>query len=267
LAIHAPGVWRLSNEYTPFLYHCRNASVPKLDTITSIERDPFSLNPVLLRSILDHARPLGHNEQRDRLNLGFGFLYYGLVRSLRPQHVLVIGSDFGFSVVCLALGLKDNALGMLSFIDPSYSVLKHGPFRTVGGTGQWDDPKGVPLHFRRFGVDHLVTHFKHTSADFFAEYGKRGLPGIDLAFIDGCHAYRDVRHDFLNVLEHSHRNSYILLHDTNIYVRELVHHAGVKRWLKVLGKEREHFEVIDFPFSSGVALVRVLSEGPWEPAS
>ncbi|MCG6863679.1 MAG: class I SAM-dependent methyltransferase [Chromatiaceae bacterium] len=241
--------------------------MPKLDTITSIEPDPFSLNPVLLRSIFDHARPLGHNEQRDRLNLGFGFLYYGLVRALRPRHILVIGSGFGFSVVCLALGLRDNAQGRLSFVDPSYSVLKEGPLRTVGGTGQWDDPKRVTAHFRYFGVEQLVTHFKHTSADFFAAYKERGLPGIDLAFIDGSHAYRDVRQDFLKVLAHSHRNSYILLHDTNIYVRELVRHAGVKRWLKVLGKEKEHFEVIDFPFSSGVALVRVLSEGAWEPVS
>lgn len=239
--------------------------MPNLDFITSAESDPFSLDPVLLRSILDHARPLGHNEQRDKLNLGFGFLYYGLVRSLRPQHILVIGSGFGFSVVCLALGLKDNAQGMLSFVDPSYSVLKHGPFRTVGGTGQWDDPERVPAHFRRFGVEKLVTHFKHTSADFFSDYWRHGLPKIDLAFIDGCHAYTDVRHDFLRVLEHSHRNTYVLLHDSNIYVRELVRHAGVKRWLKVLGKDKEHFEVIDFPFSSGVALVRVLSEGAWEP--
>jgi len=239
--------------------------VRKLETIRSIEPDPFSLDPVLLRAIFDHAKPLGHNEQRDRLNLGFGFLYYGLVRSLRPQHILVIGSGFGFSVVCLALGLKDNSLGRLSFVDPSYSVLKEGPLRTVGGTGQWDEPKRVMARFRRFGVEHLVTHFKHTSADFFADYGERGLPRIDLAFIDGSHAYGDVRHDFLKVLEHSHRNSYILLHDTNIYVRELVRHAGVKRWLKALGKEKEHFEVIDFPFSSGVALVRVLSEGAWEP--
>lgn len=237
----------------------------KPDPIASAETDQFSLNPALLRSILDHARPLGHNEQRDRLNLGFGFLYYGLVRSLRPQHVLVIGSGFGFSVVCLALGLKDNALGRLSFIDPSYSVLKQGSFRTVGGTGQWDDPQRVPAHFRRFGVEHLVTHFKQTSADFFADYGGRGLPRIDLAFIDGSHAYKDVRHDFLKILGQSHRNSYILLHDTNIYVRELVRHAGVKRWLKVVGKDKDHFEVIDFPFSSGVALVRVLSEGSWEP--
>lgn len=224
----------------------------------------FSLDPALLRDIFEHARPLGHNEEPDNLNLGFGFLYYGLVRALRPRHMLVIGSGFGFSVVCLALGLKDNDQGRLSFVDPSYSVFKDGPFRTVGGTSQWDDPQKVRAHFRRFGLERIVTHYKHTSAEFFADYAARGLPGIDLAFIDGSHAYADVRHDFLAALRHSRRNSYLLLHDTNIYVRELVRHAGVKRWLKFIAQDKDHFEVIDFPFSSGVALVRVLRDGPWE---
>jgi hypothetical protein len=230
------------------------------------ERADFSLNPPLLRNILDRAKPLGHNEDADNLNLGFGFVYYGLFRALRPRHVLVIGSGFGFGVVCLALGLRDNARGSRSFVDPSYSVLKDGPFRTVGGTSQWDDPQKVRAHFRRFRVERLVTHHKVTSADFFAHYGDRGLPAIDMAFIDGSHAYADVRQDFLNVLQHSRRNSYVLLHDTNIYVRELVRHAGVKRWLKVIGREKEHFEVIDFPFASGVAVVRVLKDGPCESA-
>jgi Methyltransferase domain len=224
----------------------------------------FSLDAALLREILDHAKPLGHNEKPDNLNLGFGFLYYGLVRALRPRHVLVIGSGFGFSVVCLALGLKDNARGHLSFVDPSYSIFKHGPFRTVGGTAQWDDPHKVETHFHRFDIEHLVTHYKLTSAEFFAGYAEQGLPEIDIAFIDGSHTYADVRHDFIEVLRHTHRNSYLLLHDTNIYVRELVRHAGVKRWLKVIGKEKSYFELIDFPFSSGVALVRVLGEGGWE---
>jgi predicted O-methyltransferase YrrM len=226
----------------------------------------FSLDATMLRAILEHARPLGHNEDPANLNLGFGFLYYGLVRSLRPRHVAVIGSGFGFSVACLALGLRDNGAGGLSFVDPSYSVFKHGPLRTVGGTAQWDDPQQVRAHFRRFGVERIVTHYKLTSAEFFADYPGRGLPPIDLAFIDGSHAYADVRHDFLAVLRHSRRNGYLLLHDTNIYVRELVRHAGVKRWLKVVARDKEHFEVIDFPFSSGVALVRVLSAGPWQPA-
>ena len=64
----------------------------------------FSLDPDLIRSIFRHAKPLGTTRPGRDLNLGFGFLYYGLVRTLRPRHVVVIGSGFGFSVVCLALG-------------------------------------------------------------------------------------------------------------------------------------------------------------------
>jgi predicted O-methyltransferase YrrM len=222
------------------------------------EAPSFSLDSALLRDILDHARPLGHYEDAINLNIGFGFLYYGLVRALRPCHVVVIGSGYGFSVVCLALGLKDNGVGALSFIDPSYSVFQHGPLHTVGGTAQWSDPQRVREHFRRFGVEHLVTHFKLTSREFFTSYSERDLPPIDLAFIDGNHSYDEVRHDFRAVLRQAHTNSYILLHDTNIYVRELLRHAGVKRWLRVIARARRQFEVIDFPFSSGVALVRVL---------
>lgn len=228
-------------------------------------RPAFSLDSTLLHDVFRHAKPLGHNEDPQTLNLGFGFLYYGLVRSLRPEHVLVIGSGFGFSVVCLALALKDNGVGRVSFVDPSYSVFKHGPMMTVGGTSHWDDPQKVRAHFGRFGVEHLVDHYKLTSAEFFARQAGR-LPAIDIAFIDGSHAYADVRHDFLNTLQHTRRNSYLLLHDTNIYVRELVRHAGVKRWLKIIAKEKEHFEVIDFPFSSGVAMVRVMHDGAWEHA-
>jgi hypothetical protein len=44
----------------------------------------------------------------------------------------------------------------------------------------------------------------------------------------------------------------------------LVKHAGVKKWLKFIKKEEESFEVIDFPFSSGVALVRVLNPSAWK---
>ena len=208
------------------------------------ESSTFSLDPATMREIFEHARPLGHYEDPANLNLGFGFLYYGLVRSLRPRHIVVIGSGYGFSVVCLALALKDNGSGSLSFVDPSYSLLKHGPLRTVGGTSQWDEPEKVRAHFARFGVETQVTHYKETSAEFFAEYERRRLPDIDLAFIDGSHAFADVRHDFLAVLDYTRRNSYVLMHDTNIYVRELVGHAGVKRWLNLIERERSAFEVV-----------------------
>lgn len=223
----------------------------------------FCLSPDLIRAILSDAKPLGHHEAEETLNLGFGFLYYALSRALRPKHVVVIGSGFGFSVVCLALGLKDNGKGLLSFVDPSYSVLTDGPFKTVGGTAQWDEPDKVKRHFARFGVDHLLTHFRLRSEEFFAGYTASALPEIDLAFIDGSHTYEDVRKDFVSTVRHAHKNAYILLHDTNIYVRELVRHAGVKRWLREVKREKELFELVDFPFSSGVALVRVLENDAW----
>jgi hypothetical protein len=224
----------------------------------------FSLNESLLRDILQKAKPFGHNEKPRNLNLGFGFIYYGLVRAIQPHHTIVIGSGYGFSVVCLGLGLRDNGTGRLTFVDPSYSLLKDGPLKTIGGRSQWDDPAKVGEHFASFGVSHIVSHFRLRSEEFFSSYDQLQLPDIDLAFIDGSHAYEDVRHDFLEVLGRSRRNTYIFLHDTNIYIRELVRHAGVKRWLRLIRREEKAFEVIDFPFSSGVALVRVLEPQVWK---
>ncbi len=230
----------------------------------------LSLDASVIRDIFTHAKPLGHHESEDDLNLGFGFLYYGLVRTLRPRHVLVIGSGFGFSVVCLALGLKDNDRGAIDFVDPSYSVLKDGPFKTVGGTSQWHDPDQVRKRFARFGVEHIVTHHRQRSDEYFAGLETSASLPIDLAFIDGSHAYADVRADFLGALRHARKNSYILMHDTNIYVREMVRHAGVKRWLRVVQRYPYAFETIDFPFASGVAMVRVVDKDAWKhstPAS
>lgn len=223
----------------------------------------FSLTNGLLQDILRFAKPFGHNEKVKNLNLGFGFIYYGVVRAIRPKHILVIGSGYGFSVVCLALGLKDNVQGRLTFVDPGYSLLKDGPFTTLGGRGLWSDENTVKDHFQRFGVEKIVTHYKMRSDDFFPAYQNLELPLIDLAFIDGSHAFKDVKYDFIRVLENSRKNSYIFLHDTNIYVRELIKQAGVKKWLKFIKRREEHFEVINFPFSSGVALVRVLDPNIW----
>lgn len=217
----------------------------------------FSLNEALIHDIFQYAKPFGHNENVKKLNLGFGFIYYGIVRALKPKHIVVIGSGYGFSVVSLGLGLKDNAKGLLTFIDPGYSLLKDGPMHTIGGRGMWSDEDRVKGHFQRFGLEAVVTHYKMRSDTFFPAYQDFNLPPIDVAFIDGSHAYQDVKYDFLQVLERSHKNSYIFLHDSNIYIRELVKHAGVKKWLKFLNKQADHFEMINFPFSSGVALVRV----------
>ena len=226
--------------------------------------EEFSLNSTVLRDIFHHAKPLGHHQEASNLNLGFGFIYYGVVRALRPKHTLVIGSGYGFSVVCLGLGIRDNGFGSLTFVDPSYSLLKDGPLKTVGGRGNWNDSESVQSHFQRFNVDQIVTHYRMCSDEFFQTYGKLSLPEIDIAFIDGAHDFKHVKHDFLEVLKQSRPNTYIFLHDSNIYIREIIRHAGVKRWLKMIQKNDKAFQVIDFPFSSGVALVRILEPDVWK---
>jgi len=224
----------------------------------------YSLDAAAIEAVLRHARPLGHHEDAATLNLGFGFLYYALARVLRPRHVLVIGSGYGFSVVCFALALRDNGAGRLSFVDPSYSLLRDGPLRTIGGAAQWSDPQRVVRHFQRFGVERIVTHWRLRSDEFFARWAEWRLPRIALAFIDGSHAYADVRHDFLACLRHARRNSYFLLHDSNIWLREWVGHAGVRRWLRRIAAHPELFESVDFPFASGLAIVRVRVRGAWK---
>ncbi|MGA2254063.1 MAG: class I SAM-dependent methyltransferase [Thermoguttaceae bacterium] len=168
---------------------------------------PFSLDSEMIRQILDHARPLGHREVHADLNLGFGFVYYGLVRALRPEHVVVIGSGYGFSVVCLALGLKDNRAGQLSFVDPSYSLFSNGPTQTIGGVNFWRDPEHVRNHFARFGVESIVTHYKCTSEGFFGQYEEFHLPTIDMAFIDGNHSYAHVQRDVAATVKQSRKNA------------------------------------------------------------
>jgi uncharacterized membrane protein YukC len=121
-------------------------------------------------------------------------------------------------------------------------------------------------HFQHFGVEDIVTHYKLRSDQFFASFKALGLPPIDIAFIDGSHAYEDAKNDFLHTLEHARKNSYILMHDSNIYVREIIGHAGVKKWLKIIKKEKEFFEIINFPFSSGMALVHILQDKIWRCA-
>ncbi len=226
--------------------------------------EELSLNTEIIKDIFRHAKPLGHNQKSTRLNLGFGFIYYGVARALRPRHTLVIGSGYGFSVVCLGLAIKDNGNGRLSFVDPSYSLIKHGPKKTIGGRGTWDDEEFVRSHFDRFGIRDVVTHYRMRSDELFPQYEELKLPTIDLAFIDGNHAFEEVKRDFTEVLRRARRNTYIFLHDTNIYVRELIQHAGVKKWLNIVRKDDRAFEVVNFPFSSGVALIRVVEPTAWQ---
>src|SRR5207302_8700235 len=54
---------------------------------------------------------MGHAQRAEDLNLGLGWLYYGLARVIRPAQVVVVGSFRGFVPLILGKALADNSEG------------------------------------------------------------------------------------------------------------------------------------------------------------
>ena len=120
----------------------------------------FSLTKDLITDLLSNTMPSFQATDLKTNNLGFGFIFYSLVRSVRPMNVVVIGSKAGFSPIMFGLGLRDNEGGeikkvdceevilkhsvtpQLHFIDPSYSVANEDKNHWYG-IGKWDSEEEV----------------------------------------------------------------------------------------------------------------------------
>jgi hypothetical protein len=100
----------------------------------------FSLSSQIIHKLIHETLPSFQLTCPNTDNLGFGFIFYGLTRTVRPKNIVVIGSKGGFAPITYALGIKDNEGNKISkiecstidleskdhgkvfFIDPSYSI-------------------------------------------------------------------------------------------------------------------------------------------------
>jgi len=145
-----------------------------------------------IRKVISETEPCSQNTGES--DLGFGWLYYGFVRNLKPEFVVAIGSRRGFMPFCVARALQDNGHGRLLFVDPSYSG--DGP-PGWSGRGYWSDPRAVEEWIRRFDLEGWVIHLRMTSDEALPEI-RRSLSGRDLGMvvIDGAHDYETSLRDF-----------------------------------------------------------------------
>lgn len=192
-------------------------------------------------------------------DLGYGYIYYGLTRWLKPDHVLVIGSGYGFTPGTIALALQHNRHGVLSFVDPSYSNTREGPDAAHGGAGTWDTPEAVEKRFSCLGVDvSRVTHFKQTNREFFESATVRIPPA--LVVIDGAHDYANAHYDLQQTLRVMKIPGYVLLHDsTNFWNR--TGHMGVAKLVEQVRGAGKQVEVFTLPGRAGLTLLRVTEAG------
>jgi hypothetical protein len=161
------------------------------------------------RKAIAEAEPLSQNTEPD--NLGFGWLYYGLVRNLRPDLVVAIGSRRGFMPFCAARGVQDNGRGHVLFVDPSYCGGGHPAW---SGAGLWSDPGEVDARIADFGLTGWVTHLRKTSDEAFDDVRQAvENRSLQLVIVDGAHTFEQSLRDF-DLYSSLMVGGLVLLHDS-----------------------------------------------------
>ena len=179
-------------------------------------------------------------------------LLYGLVRSLKPEVVVEIGSARGKSACYLGMALKENGSGQLYAIDPHTRT-------------NWNDADSVDTfdsinqNLDRLKLRDFVRIVRATSEDAARGWS---LP-IDLIFIDGDHSYEGVKRDWELFSPFVRPFGGVIFHDTlwdlNPDPRFYRADMGVPRFVEEL--RRQGYPVITLDRDFGVSLVQPVAAG------
>jgi predicted O-methyltransferase YrrM len=180
-----------------------------------------------------------------------GWLLHGLVRAMKPETCVEIGSAHGYSTCLIALALQQNIKGRLWAFDPHQ-------------TNHWSDDdtantlEQLKRNLHRVGVTHRVEIVRQTTIDAAAL-----LPdNIDLAFIDGDHSYDGVKQDWNIIAPRMNEWGVVIFHDTlwdrngqdPYYVQYRREQMGVPQLVEEL--RRDNYPIITINKDWGVTLVQ-----------
>ena len=192
---------------------------------------------------------MGHAQRVEDLNLGLGWIYYGLARVARPARVVVIGSYRGFAPLVFARALADNAEGgRVTFIDPSLV------------DDFWRDPESVRAHFAAYGLDN-VDHHCMTTQDYVGSAAYRELGDVGILLVDGFHSESQARFDHEAFAGRLACDGYALFHDSEREFTSPIYGPGkhyvhdVYRYMDTLRRDPA-YEVLMLPFDQGLCMVR-----------
>ncbi|WP_366845960.1 class I SAM-dependent methyltransferase [Sphingorhabdus sp. EL138] len=196
---------------------------------------------------------MGHGQSLSDLNLGLGWVYYGLCRALRPQRIVCIGSYRGFVPILFARALKDNSDdGHVLFIDPSFV------------DDFWKDQAEVWSHFDKFDAGEIEHHCL-TTQKFVASQHFANLGSIDFLFIDGFHSAEQVRFDHEAFIPKLSPRHLVFFHDSlsnnlsTLYGEDKQYNFSVFEYVDEL-KASGRYQVLDVNVEHGLSIVRSVDD-------
>ncbi|MBI5771136.1 MAG: class I SAM-dependent methyltransferase [Verrucomicrobia bacterium] len=177
------------------------------------------------------------------------WLLHGLVRSLKPDVCVEIGSAQGWSTCHIGLALRENFSGHLHAIDP------HLPTA-------WNDEQAIeslPIlqaNLRRFGLESHVTVVRKTSSDAARDWTQP----IDFLLIDGDHSYDGVKADWALFAPFLRPFGVAVFHDTTWGLHGVNRpDMGVPRFVEEL--RRAGHPVITIDRDCGLSMVQKIPGG------
>jgi predicted O-methyltransferase YrrM len=174
-------------------------------------------------------------------------LLYGLVRSMKPETCVEIGSARGKSACYIGLALQENRRGRLYAIDP------HRPTKW-NDAGAVDTFEMMSNNLAALGVSEYVSVLRAYSEDAARDWSRP----IDMVFIDGDHSYEGVKRDWELFVPYVKPFGVVVFHDTiwdlTAGSNPIRSDMGVPRFVEKL--RRDGYPVITIDRDCGVSLVQ-----------
>jgi predicted O-methyltransferase YrrM len=195
------------------------------------------------------------SSKAEQISSGLGdsaAVLYGLVRSMKPEVCVEIGSARGKSACYIGMALKENGRGKLYAIDP------HEPT-------DWNDNESVNSieifmkNISELGLSKQVTLVRSYSEDAARDWKRP----IDLIFIDGDHSYEGVRRDWELFVPYVKAFGVVVFHDTiwdlPPYRDQALTTMGVPRFVDEL--RQQGYQVLTIDQDYGLSLVQPVVGG------
>lgn len=212
---------------------------------------PFRLLPFVARRTRQFKRLLVHSKA-DEINFlsGLGdssYLLYGLVRSMKPEVCVEIGSARGRSACFIGMALKENGRGRLFAIDP-HQQTSWNDFQSV------DTFEIIKNNLAALQITHQVDIVRMTSGEAARGWNRQ----IDMIFIDGDHSYEGIKRDWELFVPYLTTFGVVIFHDTIWDLRPdpkwSRNDMGVPRFVDEL--RQQGYPVLTIDRDAGISLIQ-----------